>query len=113
MVRQVRNDFENFKAEVLRILKESYPDIERLDPLNQEVSRLQLTFTNQSTELVELRKEIDRREIDILELSNKGREERDQIEREQQAKSLADLNQIQDLTKQLELQSVQLLQFQD
>ena len=110
MVRQVRNDFENFKAEVLRILKESYPDI---DPLNQEVSRLQLTFTNQTTELVELRKEIDRREIDILELSNKGREERDQIEREQQAKSLADLNQIQDLTKQLELQSVQLLQIQD
>ena len=74
MVRQARNDFENFKAEVLRILKESYPDI---DPLNQEVYRLQLTFTNQATELVELRKEIDRREIDILELSNKGREERD------------------------------------
>ena len=113
MVRQVRNDFENFKAEVLRILKESYPDIDRLDPLNQEVSRLQLTFINQTTELVELRKEIDRREIDILELSNKVREERDQIEREQQAKSLADLNQIQDLTKQLELQSVQLLQIQD
>jgi len=34
MVREVKNDFETFKAEVLKILKESHPDIDRLDPLN-------------------------------------------------------------------------------